>query len=118
MILVRITLREIRHIQIPTPIQTDNATALGFVTKKMNPKAIKSTDMKQWWLRDNSDKEQFQYYQNKGKGNRPDYWTKHFCAAHHRETRPTILTDASEVDKLRISKGLAIHQFRDSSRVC
>ena len=114
----RRTLEEMGHKQPPTPVQTDNTTALGFVTKTLNPKATKSTDMKYWWLRDKSDQEQFQYYWNKGKGNRADYWTKHFCAAHHRETRPTILTDASEVDKLRISKGLAIHQFRDSSRVC
>ena len=98
--------------------QIDNSPALGFVNKTLNPKATKSTDMKYWWLQDKSDQEQFQYYWSKGKGNHADYWTKHFCAAHHREKRPSILTKASEVDKLRISKGLAIHQLRDSSSVC
>jgi len=43
------------HKQPPTPIQTDNTTAFGFVSKIMVPKATKSTDMKYWWMRDRSD---------------------------------------------------------------
>ena len=69
------------HKQPPTPIQTGNITALKFVTKTLNPKATKSTDIKYWWLRDKSDQEQFQYYWSKGKGNRADYWTKHFLCS-------------------------------------
>ena len=114
----RRTLQEMGHRQSPTPIQTDNTTALGFVTKNLNPKATKSTDMKYWWLRDRSDQEQFRYYWGRGRGNRADYWTKHFCAAHHRQVCPEILTDAAEIDKLRISRKLPLHQFRASSRVC
>ena len=111
-------LEEMGHVQPPTPIQTDNTTALGFVTKNLNPKATKSTDMRYWWMRDRSDQEQFRYYWSKGSGNRADYWTKHFCAAHHREKRPSILTPSDLVNKLRISRGLLPHQFRASSRVC
>ena len=50
-------LEEMGHVQPPTPIQTDNTTALGFVTKNLNPKATKSTDMRYWWVRDRSDQE-------------------------------------------------------------
>ena len=57
----RITLEEMGNKQPPTPVQTDNTTALGFVTKTLNPKATKSTDMKYWWLRDKLDQDQFQY---------------------------------------------------------
>ena len=38
-------LEEMGHKQPPTPIQTDNTTALGFVTKNLQPKATKSTEM-------------------------------------------------------------------------
>ena len=32
-----------------------------------------------------------------------DYWTKHHCAAHHIEKRPTILTPKIVLDALRAS---------------
>ena len=111
-------LEEMGHKQPPTPIQTDNTTAFGFVSKIMVPKATKSTDMKYWWMRDRSDLQNFRYYWGKGKGNRADYWTKHFCAAHHKETRPKILTRPAEVALLRLRKGLRPHEFRTTSRVC
>merc|ERR1711966_444523 len=45
-------LEEMGHRQPPTPIQTDNTTALGFVTKNLQPKATKSTEMNYWFMRD------------------------------------------------------------------
>ena len=51
-ILARRLLEEMGHKQPPTPIQTDNTTAFGFVSKIMVPKATKSTDTKYWWMRD------------------------------------------------------------------
>ena len=44
----RRTLQEMGHRQSPIPIQTDNTTALGFLTKNLNQIATKSTDMKYW----------------------------------------------------------------------
>ena len=41
----RNTLQEMGHSQPPTPMQTENTTALGFVTNNLQPKATKSTDM-------------------------------------------------------------------------
>ena len=46
------------HKQLPTPIKTDNATALGFVTKYIFPKATKSTDMRYWLICDRLDCQQ------------------------------------------------------------
>ena len=114
----RTTLEEMGHKQPPTPIQTDNTTALGFVSKNMLPKATKSTDMKFWWMRDRSDQSQFRYYWGAGKGNRGDYWTKHFCAAHHREKRPSILTPSRVLNALRANRGQTPYIFRATSRVC
>ena len=114
----RVTVEELGHIQPPTPIQTDNTTALGFVSKNLQPKATKSADMRYWWMRDRADQKQFRYYWGAGKNNRADYYTKHFCEAHHRETRPKILTPRKVLNALRIGQGKKPHIFRLSSRVC
>ena len=58
----RNTLEKLGHKQPPSPIQTDNTTALRFVSKNLQPKATKSTDMKYWWMRDRLDQKQFRYY--------------------------------------------------------
>ena len=110
-------LEEMSHKQPPTPIQTDNTTALGFVARNLNPKATKSTSMRYWRIQDRSDQKQFRYYWSSGKGNRGEYWTKYFCAAHHREQRPAILTPSYLVDKLQNSRRLKPRIFRASSRV-
>ena len=100
-------LEEMGHKQPPTPIMTDNTTALGFVSRNLQPKQTKSTDMRYWWMRDRSDQEQFHYYWGSGKKIRADYFTKHHCAAHHREMRPTYLTPSDEVNKLRKQMGIS-----------
>ena len=56
------TVKEMGHKQPPTPIQTDNTTALVFVTKKLQTKSTKSTDMKHWFMRDLQERNQFRYY--------------------------------------------------------
>ena len=81
---IRNLLAEMGHPQPPTPVQTDNTTALGFVTKNLNPKATKSTDMNYWYMRDKQDQKQFRYYWREGPTNDRDYHTKHHCGAHHR----------------------------------
>ena len=67
--------------------------------------------MKYWWMRDREDQKQFQYYWGSGKKILGDYFTKHFCAAHHREFRPNLLTKPDIVDKLRARVGLPPHKF-------
>ena len=104
-------LEEMGHKQPPTPVQTDNTTALGFVTKDLNPKATKSTDMQHWFLRDKEDQQQFRYYWAAGKGNNADYQTKHFCSAHHQQIRPTFLTPRRVLDALRVSLGKVPHEY-------
>ena len=72
-------LKEMGHKQPATPTQTDNTTALGFVTKNLNPKATKSTDMNYWYLRDKQDQEQFRYYWREGVRNDADYQQTLMC---------------------------------------
>ena len=43
--LMRTTLQELGHLQPPTPIKTDNITALGGVTKTIKIRQTKAMDM-------------------------------------------------------------------------
>jgi hypothetical protein len=96
-------LEEMGHKQPPTPIQTDNSTALGVVTNNIQPRCTKAMDMRFHWLRCRDTQGQFRYYWRPGPNNRADYWTKHHCAAHHIKKRPTILTPKFILDALRAS---------------
>ena len=112
-------LEEMGHPQPATPVQTDNTTAHGFVTKNLNPKATKSIDMNYWFMRDKSDQKQFRYYWKRGKGNNDaDYHTKHHCSAHHRELRHRYLTARDVLDALRVRQGKPLHLFSVTERVC
>ena len=84
------------HPQPPTPMQTDNTTALGVVNKNV-VKKLKSMDMKYHCLRCRSSQEQFRHYWKAGKMNLADYVTKHHPAVHHKMTRDTFLTDISKL---------------------
>jgi hypothetical protein len=100
---MRQLLEEMGHKQPPTPIQTDNSTAHGVVTNNIQPRRTKAMDMRFHWLRCRDSQGQFRYYWRPGPDNRADYWTKHHCAAHHIEKRPTLLTSKFILDALRAS---------------
>ena len=97
----RHALLEMGHPQPPTPMQTDNTTALGVVTNNIASKRLKSMDMKLHWLRCRSAQEQFRHFWRPGPDNNADYVTKHHAAVHHRAVRPKYLTPKAHLDKLR-----------------
>ena len=107
----RNTLHEMGHPRPPTPMQTDNTTALGFVTNNLQPKATKSTDMQHWFMRNRQYQIQFKYYWGSGNFNDGDYHTKNFCSAHHREKRLRYLTPCSVLDALRTILGQEPHKY-------
>ena len=84
---IRQTLMAMGHRQAPTPIKTDNSTALSFVTANMKQKKSKSWDMRLNWLRDRKEQLQFQYYWDKGIHNTADYHTKHHAPKYHLQQR-------------------------------
>ena len=75
----RTTVEDMGHKQPPTPTQTDNTTALGFVTKNLQPKATKSTDTKHWFMCDRQDRNQFRYYCGSRKYNDTGYSPTRVC---------------------------------------
>jgi hypothetical protein len=93
-------LKEMGHKQPPTPIQTDNSTAHGLITNNIQPCHTKAMDMQFHWLRCCDSQGQFRYYWHPGPNNQANYWTKHHCAVHHVEKRPTILTSKFILDAL------------------
>jgi hypothetical protein len=49
---LRVMLEEMGHLQLPTPIQTDNSKAYGILNNKLNQKRSKAMDMRFYWVRD------------------------------------------------------------------
>eukprot|EP00804_Cyclotella_cryptica_P000197 CCRYP_016181-RA/>CCRYP_016181-RA protein AED:0.36 eAED:0.35 QI:0/0/0/1/0/0/2/0/414 len=93
-ILLRVTLEEMGHPQPgPTPVTTDNSTAVGLRLKTMIPKASKSMDMRFQWLKCRRAQSLFRYLWAKGTKNRADYPSKHHSAKHHMFIRPRYVQD-------------------------
>ncbi len=98
---IRNMLTEMGHPQPPTPIQTDNSTAEGFINNKIQAKRTKSMDMRHYWLKCREAQEQFRFFWRPGGQNLADYWTKHHPAAHHQNIRMEFLTKIEDLELFR-----------------
>ena len=58
----RIALMEMGHPQPATPLEIDNTTAYGIITKQLLPRRSKAIDMRYYWLRDRENQDQFNIY--------------------------------------------------------
>ena len=96
-------LEEMGHKQPPTPMQTDNTTALGVINNNIQPKRTKAMDMLFDWPRCREAQDQFRFFWRPGPTNKADYWTKHHCTAHHIKKRKEILTQKSVLEALHAS---------------
>ncbi len=96
----RHTLEYMGHPQPPTPMQTDNTTALGVVNNNIMKK-LKAMDMKYHWLRDRENQGQFKHCWAPGKENNGDYVTKHHVPIHHQATRPKFQTGIATLQALQ-----------------
>ena len=104
------------HPQPPTPIQTDNTTALGVVNNTIAPRRTKAMDMRFHWLRCRQAQQQFRHYWRPGPTNKGDYVTKHHAAVHHRAMRTTFLTPRQILNELRQRSQTQLTKF--TARVC
>ena len=82
---------EMGHPQLKTPLELDNTTAFGILTKQLIPKRSKAIDMRFFWLRDRVNQNQFHLYWNKGDDNLADYFTKQHSAQHHKQMRKILM---------------------------
>ncbi len=89
-------LKEMGHMQPPTPVQTDNSKADGIVNLRVQPKRTKAMDMRFHWLHDRGvNQKQFKFYWRPGTLIRAD------SPAHHCHMRNEILTPYDVVLNLR-----------------
>ena len=90
---IRYMLNQLGHPQPPTPIKIDNETATNFIHNNITQKRSKSWDMRFYWLRDQQQLNNFDFYWDRSENNHADYWTKHFTAIYHRLIRATYVLD-------------------------
>jgi hypothetical protein len=83
----RTTLEELGHPQPPTPMETDNTTAAGYINGTIKQKRTKAMDMRFYWIKDRVKQGQFNVYWGPGYQNFADYFTKHHSPAHHTRLR-------------------------------
>ncbi len=93
--MLRNTLEDMGHPQPATPIQADNACAVGLANDTVKQKRSKAIDMRFYWVRDRVKQGQFIIYWKKGVENDADYFTKHHPPAHHRRMRSRYLHEAN-----------------------
>ena len=88
---LRHALIEMGHPQPPTPIATDNSTALGIVTSSIKQRRSKAMDMRFHWMQDRVRQNHFLVYWAPGNTNLPDYFSKHHPSYHHKNMRSKFL---------------------------
>ena len=110
------TLTEMGHPQPPTPMQTDNTTALGVVNNTIAPNRTNSMNMRFHWLRDRITQLKFRHFWMPGPFNKGDYITKHHAPVHHIATRPTYLTPRTILDTFWRMHARITQDF--NTRVC
>eukprot|EP00804_Cyclotella_cryptica_P012986 CCRYP_002317-RA/>CCRYP_002317-RA protein AED:0.32 eAED:0.30 QI:0/0/0/1/1/1/3/0/854 len=94
----RVTLKEMGHPQPgPTPITTNNSTAVGLALDTMIPKASKSMDMRFQWLKCRCAQSLFKHLWAKGTKNRADYPSKHNTVKHHLLVCPLYVQDQNPI---------------------
>jgi len=102
------TLAALGHPQTATPIQADNACAVGIANDTIKQKRSKAIDMRFYWVRDRVRAGQFIIYWKQGLQNAADYFTKHHPTAYHRTQRPRYLhTEAENPDYHNSSAAIA-----------
>ena len=88
---LRHALIEMGHPQPPTPVATDNTTALGLVTSSIKQRRSKAMDMRFHWMQDRVQQRHFLVYWAPGAENMADYFSKHHLASHHQKMRAKYL---------------------------
>ena len=94
---IRQTLIEMGWPHPPTPVQTDNTTAVGVVNKILVSNKLKSMDLRYHWLRCRAAQDQLRFYWGKGSINPGDYSTNHQPPVYHESKRPLFVGVATRL---------------------
>jgi predicted transposase YdaD len=85
--ILRTTLEEMGHPQTPTPLQTDNTTATGYIDEKIKQRCTDAMDMQFYWVKDRVKQGQFHVYLGQGYQNLANYFTNHHSLMYHKRMR-------------------------------
>jgi hypothetical protein len=88
---LRLTLTEMGHLQPPTPIHCDNATAVGIANETVKKHRSRPMEMRYFYSCDQVKEGNFDVQWHPGLENLGDYTTKHHDAKHHINVRPIYL---------------------------
>jgi hypothetical protein len=88
---LKTTLEELGHKQPPTPMETDNTTAIRNINGTIKQKRTKAMDMQFYWIKNRVKQGQFNVYWGPGFQNLVDYFTKHHSPAHHKRMRDVYI---------------------------
>ena len=97
---IRTALVELSHPQPPTPIQSDNTTAVGFANDGIKQKRYKAMGMRWYWIQHRVRQKQLLVYYRPGATNLGDLFTKHHPPSHLRPIRPNYLQSSSNTAHL------------------
>lgn len=89
--MLRTTLIDLGYPQPATPIEADNACAVGLANDTVKQRRSKAIDMRFYWVKDRVKAGQFLIYWRRGSDNDADYFTKHHPPSHHRLKRSRYL---------------------------
>ena len=88
---LRIALQEIGHTQPPTPIHTDNTTAMGIIHKTIKQQRSRAMNMRYFWTISKQDYKTIDISWHPGRGNLAGYYSKRHSPTIHQNLRPTYL---------------------------
>ena len=106
-IIIRGTIIDLGHLQPPTPIRTDNTTAVGIVFNNIKQVRSRTMDMRFHIIRDRMLQGQFHVYWDRGEDNLGDYYTKHHPPWHQFKMCPKVLNNPPGT-KYHSSKGVLV----------
>jgi hypothetical protein len=81
---LRTTLQEMGHPQLPAPLQTDNTTIACYNKDTIKQKQTRATEVHFYWVKDRVKQGQFHVYWGPGYQHLADYFMKHHSQAHHK----------------------------------
>jgi hypothetical protein len=85
---LQLTLNELGHPQLPTPIHIDNTTTIGIVNNTIKRQRSCTMEMHYFWLLDGKTQRYFKFHYQPGQENMGNYSSKHHTANIHQHICP------------------------------
>jgi hypothetical protein len=90
-------LKDMGHIQAKTPVNCDNATAVGIANNTVKQLRSHSMEMRFFWTSDKCAQKMYALHWHPGEENLLDYQSKHHAGAHHAAVRPWYLHESNSL---------------------